>query len=182
MDQITLPMAGLNAVLNLHGALAHHPHRHESSPSMLPTDASSATALARWPGHVPGGVVDRLVDRLRAQTAPPLPRKPGGELVRDLLRAPALPEKLPDRGTQHRVNDHPPLPGTAGPLPGHARRVVTAILALRVGVAANLPADCRGGATELVGDRTDRPACRQAIGDQNALVLAEVPRCEASPA
>jgi hypothetical protein len=52
--------------------------------------------------------------------------------------------------------------------------MMRAIPTTAVAVALDLPADRRRGAPDLRGDRSDRPAAVQQVGDHHPLVLGEI--------
>jgi len=136
-------MTGLHTVFGLNGPLIDHSHRGQPSPALVSPDTPAATTAASRTRHVDRRVVDRLIDRLRAQTPPPLAGEPDAEFVRDLFRAPPFPEKPRERITQLDIASHPPISSPASASSGGALCEVRAITTTPITVSADLPTDGR---------------------------------------
>jgi hypothetical protein len=100
-DQIALPVPGLHSVFDRCGTLVNHRHGGQPSPPLNAEQAPSATTPADGTREADRRVIDRLIDRLGAQPPRRLSGEEDPELVRDLLRAPALAQQPGDELTQH---------------------------------------------------------------------------------
>jgi hypothetical protein len=114
-DQITLPVTGLHAVLDLDWPLVDHSHRSQPSAPSQPRQTPPAATTPRGPRQLDRWVVDRFADRLLAQPAQRLIDKQLVQFVRDLLRAPALRQQPADGLGQHAIDGNAPLAGPARP-------------------------------------------------------------------
>jgi len=134
------------------------------------TTSSAAQRRLGRPGEWRRGVVDRLVDALRAELALWLIRETPAQLVGDLLGAPPLRQKLCDGVAQLGVAREPPLPRPCQARAGDPLRGMWQVAAALVDVASHLPADRRGAAAELGRDGPDRAAGPQQVRDRGSLV------------
>jgi len=87
-------MTALHTVFDRGGPLSDHSHRRQTTATLVSQDTPAAPATATWTRHVNGRVIDRLIDRLCAETPPTLAGEPHAQFVRDLLGAPAFPVAL----------------------------------------------------------------------------------------
>ena len=141
----------------------------------LAASAPSAPAAARRAREIHRRVIDRLVDRLRAQLASALTRKPGAQLMRHLLRAPALPQKLTDRVVQHTIAGQAPLTRPPHPCDRRALSGMRPIATMLVTVAAQLAADRGRRTAELPGDRAHALTRPEQISDPDPLIRRQIP-------
>lgn len=156
-------VAGL-ALVGLPVRLAHGPARSECTGEFTAKFASALDVE---------GLVDRLVGHVHLRAVGEAP----AQSAADLLRAPALGEAVLDEVPQFRaLSDlarlRPRSAGVSATLGG-----VWPIVGLAIGqhgaVATYLPADGRGAAAQLGGDRADGGLLPRAVGYVNPLSLRQ---------
>jgi hypothetical protein len=120
-------MPGLHPVFDRCGTLVDHPHCGQPSTPLNAEKTPSTTTTPDGTRQANRRVIDRLIDRLGAQPPRRLAGEEDPELVRDLLRTPALVQELRDEITQHAVPDDPPPAGFLSAEPGSVLGVMGAI-------------------------------------------------------
>jgi hypothetical protein len=182
-DEVAFPIAQLSAVVDAGVPLADQGAGVDEPGGALAGVASASTCLAtRAQCGRPAaqtaavGQVDRLVDGFVRQVALRLVGDSRAQRPADLFGAPALAQALLDVCLQLRVAAYLAVLRTRTPHGGALLRVERVVRAgAWVAVAAYLPADRGGAAADLPGDRAQRVAGPQQVGDGDALLLGEKP-------
>jgi hypothetical protein len=142
-DQVAFPVPELDAVFDLVRALMHHRHRRQAPAPLQAGQPPSATTATRGTGELDGRVIDRLIDRFHAQAPAPLTGGQRPQLMRDLLRAPALSQQPRDGPGQHGIGRQPPQSRPPHPGAGGVLGSMRSVAPVRVAVAADFTADGR---------------------------------------
>src|SRR5207248_154370 len=144
-DAVTLPVPDLDAISYLRGPVGDHGHRGQPTPPLQALDPAPApsTAPFRRSDDRDIRVVDRLVDRLRAQPPPRLIREALAQLVGNLLRTPPLAQQLRHLGAKVGIGNQPPRARPREPFNRNPLRSMRKISAGLISVATQLPTDRR---------------------------------------
>ena len=174
-DQVAFPVPGHVTVVGLGRPLIDHRHAGQRPGPPRVRAAVWLAAAPAGPQH-PGQVaaqpaqlraVDRLVDRLVHDVPPGIAGELAAQRVADLLRAPPRLQPVCHELAQHRIAQQLAAAGpgpAAGSQPLRGERPV--LPAIRVPVAAQLPADRRRAPAQPGRDPPHRPTAPMQICDR----------------